>query len=44
MILVESVESSVDWSSQKDLSEYNWRDLFVIYVDKVNGLIFLNGN
>ena len=41
MILVESVESSVDWSSQKDLSEYNY-DLFVIYVDKVNGLIFLN--
>ncbi|AKE22505.1 type III restriction endonuclease subunit R [Bacillus subtilis] len=41
MILIESIESQVDWSDQKDISKYNY-DVFIIYVDKKNKLIFIN--
>ncbi|MFD1416273.1 DEAD/DEAH box helicase [Oceanobacillus jeddahense] len=41
MILVEKFESSVHWSSQKDIAELGW-NLFVIFWDENNHIIHIN--
>ncbi|WP_172840480.1 DEAD/DEAH box helicase [Virgibacillus phasianinus] len=41
MVLVEKVESTVAWSTQKAITELDW-NLFVIYYDTVNNIIHVN--
>ncbi|WP_273127584.1 DEAD/DEAH box helicase [Bacillus weihaiensis] len=40
-IFIEEIETNVVWSDQKDIVQYDY-DFFVLFFDKVNGIIHIN--